>query len=132
MNEELGNKLDSTCVKGKRAEQNARHLLEQKGYVYVESNFRWRGGEIDLVMLSPQSALPGTQELVFVEVRSALKTSVWLRSSISMPKRRRLISTAHQYIHCRKKGRASEIRGFRFDIVWIEGKVYEHWENVLL
>lgn len=48
---------------GNDSERLARKFLERQGYRLVQSNFRSKWGEIDLIMRKGQ-------ELIFVEVRS--------------------------------------------------------------
>lgn len=113
----------SRLHQGLQAESLACRHLETKGFRFVESNFRWRRGELDLVM----HAADGT--LVFVEVRSAKEASPWLRQTIGPAKRRHLVRTAHEY---RFRRRVPSACPWRFDVVWIEGDRVEHWTNVLL
>ena len=116
--------LPSTRERGLSAELLARRTLEGTGYQFIESNFYWKGGEIDLVFLD------ATGVLVFVEVRSAAADSCWLRYTISPAKQRRLAHTALRY----RLARASwaRARPYRFDLAWVEGARVEHWKNVLL
>jgi putative endonuclease len=117
----------STCARGAAAETIASGFLSRLGYVHLESNFRWRGGEIDLVMFDPGR---GAVELVFVEVRSSARgASEYLRYSIGRGKWKRLTGAAQRYLWC-KGGRVKGARGCRIDIVWIENGRCEHWKNV--
>ncbi len=100
-----------------------RQALVRKGYQYIESNFYWKGGEIDLVFLDRLGVL------VFVEVRSAAVASPWLRYTITSGKQRRLVNTAHRYRLAREW---AVLRPFRFDLAWVEAERVEHWKNVLL
>lgn len=115
--------LPSTRARGSLAESAARRFLEALGYVFVEANFYWRGGEIDLVMTESSGTI------VFVEVRSAGAVSGYLRYTISAAKRRHLINTSFQYLFRKPWARG---RAFRFDLVWIEGGTIDHWKNVIL
>ncbi|MBI3543384.1 MAG: YraN family protein [Deltaproteobacteria bacterium] len=105
------------------AERRVEDFLASAGYRVVERNFRWRGGEIDLV------ATDARGELVFVEVRSAAARSPWLRYTISAPKRRRLVATAQRYLLARRWARRAALR---FDVVWVEAQRLEHWKNVAM
>lgn len=115
----------STWQRGLRAEERARRLLAEKGFEFITANFRWKGGEIDLVFLDPTAAT-----LVFVEVRSrGARDGNFLRYSLGRAKRRRLLSTAQVFLH--RHGRDFARMGFRFDVVWAEGQsAIEHWKNV--
>lgn len=57
-------KPDLRKVLGRQGEHMAAQWLSQKGYRHVCSNFTIAGGQIDLVMYSPQG------NLVFVEVKT--------------------------------------------------------------
>jgi putative endonuclease len=109
--------------RGILAEEKAKQFLLEKGFQFLEKNFRWRGGEIDLIMLDPQNAL------VFVEVRSATKRSQHLKYSIGPAKRRRLLYTAELY--CSKASWARKMPR-RFDWIWIEEGQIEHWKNIII
>lgn len=115
----------NTWQRGLRAQERAKRLLAGGGLAFVTSNFRWKGGEIDLVFLDRSAAT-----LVFVEVRSRGATDVnFLRYSLGPAKRRRLLSTAQVFL--RRHGRFFARVGFRFDVVWVEGEsAVEHWKNV--
>lgn len=113
----------STRERGLSAESLARVRLEELGYVFIEANFRWCGGEIDLVFRAQDGVL------VFAEVRSSREPSPWLRYSIGMRKRVRLIRTAQTF---RLKRPWARRMPFRFDLVWIEAGRFEHWKNVLI
>ena len=114
----------STRERGLSAELKVRQALEAGGYHFVESNFQWKGGEIDLVFVDALGVL------VFVEVRSAAAASPWLRYTITPAKQRRLINTALRYRMARTS--TSGRRAFRFDMVWVEGDHFEHWKNVMM
>lgn len=55
---------ESTRTKGKDGEETARTFLKRKGYRILDTNFRMKMGEIDIIAMDR-----GT--LVFVEVKSA-------------------------------------------------------------
>lgn len=77
---------------GPRAEQLARAYLERQGLRFVESNWRCRFGEIDLVFQDGET-------IVFVEVR--LRTNPRFGSaadSIHRAKRARLLAAARSYL----------------------------------
>lgn len=77
---------------GKLGEQLACSALKKKGYKIIETNYRCRQGEIDIVARQKNC-------LIFIEVRT--KTSNAYGSpeeSITAQKQRRLISTAMDYL----------------------------------
>lgn len=101
---------------GSAAEDLALRLLQARGLVLVERNFRCRLGEIDLVMRDGQAT-------VFVEVRfradgrhgSAAET-------VSRAKQQRLAAAARFYL----QRRPAAARGpCRFDVVAITGTELE-------
>ena len=95
---------------GRRGEAVARARLESLGYSIVDSNFRTRSGEIDLV-----AERDGV--IIFVEVRARSGPSMGLpEESITPSKRRHLIAAAQQYLQMRHMGD----RQWRIDFVAVE------------
>ncbi len=83
-------------LRGQRAEQLACDFLQRQGMKLIESNYRCRLGEIDLVMQDGQ-------QLVFVEVRFRRnQTFGGPLASISHRKKARLIATAKHYLLSKK------------------------------
>ncbi len=75
------------------AEELAERALASKGYLTLERNYRLRGGEIDLVMKTPDGTV------VFVEVRQRRSAAYGgAGGSISAAKQRRLRRTAAHYL----------------------------------
>ncbi|MBI2616944.1 YraN family protein [Candidatus Gottesmanbacteria bacterium] len=76
---------------GKSGEKIAISYLTSLGYKIIDQNFRFRGGEIDLVALDGGS-------LVFIEVKTR-KSEHFGRAedAITATKRRTLIRSAHVY-----------------------------------
>ncbi len=78
--------------RGKRAEAQAADFLRSCGYQIVAENYRWRGGEIDLI------AREGGY-LVFVEVKARSSEAFGLPEEfIDRSKRQKLIRTAQKYL----------------------------------
>jgi putative endonuclease len=111
--------------------------MESQGACWLEShfpslnllakNYRWKGGEVDLVY---EDRTPGQKaELVFVEVRArksgALVDAV---ASITLPKQRRLARTIEHFLS-RYKGPAQSIR---LDVLAWDGKGWDYLKNVRL
>ncbi len=95
---------------GRRGEALARVRLESLGYSIIDSNFRTRAGEIDLVAERGGA-------IVFVEVRARSGPSMGLpEESITPSKRRHLIAAAQQYLQMRHMGD----RQWRIDLVAVE------------
>jgi putative endonuclease len=109
---------------GKKMEEKTCRFLELKGYKLLNSNVRYKCGEIDLIMLD------GNQ-MVFVEVRSSSQKNPLLQYSINFKKRTNLYRSIQKYIQYNRV--TNEVR---FDVVWsTEGKDFEemiHLKNIML
>jgi putative endonuclease len=98
---------------GYLAEQQARDYLMAQGLGWVNSNYRCRLGEIDLIMREGDY-------LVFVEVRSRASNAFGgAIASITHAKRQKLIKTASVYI---LKNKLQDKQAIRFDVLSMEGK----------
>jgi putative endonuclease len=102
---------ENHCAAGRRGEDHAWAYLEAKGYRLVVRNYRYRRGELDLIVDAPDGTL------VFVEVKAnrALHAGRPLER-IDGRKVRRLQRLAHRY--CALEGQ--EHRNMRFDVVGID------------
>lgn len=89
---------------GDWGEKVARKYLEEKGYQILESNFRKKWGEIDLVALKKKGRiLPKGESLVFVEVKTSFDNRSFLAAQNVHPqKQRRLINAARSYLKEKK------------------------------
>jgi putative endonuclease len=98
-------------LRGRSAEEQARRHLEQRGMRLLESNYRCKLGEIDLIMQDGEA-------LVFVEVRYR-KSDLFgsALESVTAEKQGRLLATANHYL---QRNRASA--PCRFDVVGITGQ----------
>lgn len=97
---------------GNRFEDAARGFLEARGLRLVRANFLCRHGEIDLVMRDGAA-------LVFVEVRYRKSGAFGgAKGSITMAKRRKLISAAHLWLSWHPYDAR---RPCRFDVLAFEG-----------
>lgn len=95
------------------AEEAARDYLVHQGLQWVESNFRCRLGEIDLIMRDKEY-------LVFVEVRARASSSHGgALESITYHKQKKLLKTASFYLLTR---RLQDKNPARFDVVGFEGR----------
>ncbi len=102
------------------------HLLS-KSYRLLNQNYRYRKGEIDLIMLSPQGVL------VFIEVKSCFTPQTGLPEWRITPKKIiRIQRTAQAY--CAEHTIAE--KEMRFDVIAVEinGKSQKirHFENAFL
>ncbi len=95
---------------GRRGEAVARRHLESRGYEILETNYRLRSGEIDVVARHDSM-------LVFVEVRSRRARGFGApEESITSAKRRKLAETAQEYLQ--EQGLAAS--DWRIDVVLVE------------
>jgi putative endonuclease len=77
---------------GQQAEQLAARFLQQQGLTLVESNYRCRFGEIDLILREGET-------LVFAEVRQRSRSDFGgAAASIDTRKQQRIILTAQHYL----------------------------------
>ena len=95
---------------GEGWEQHALAYLQRQGLQLVESNFRCKAGEIDLILRDGDA-------LVFVEVRQRQsRTHGGAAASITQAKIRRLVRAAQTYLL-----RFPRVPPCRFDIIAIDG-----------
>jgi putative endonuclease len=106
----------TTKTRGDAAEALALAHLGQAGLKLLETNYRTPGrggGEIDLIMKSPDGTL------VFVEVRQRASASHGgAGASISAVKQQRIVFAARHYLM-----RFKTLPPCRFDVVLIHGKL---------
>ncbi len=113
----------SSVVSGREVEEAAARILESKGFVILERNFRTRRGEIDLI------ARDG-QELVFVEVKGRTSSGFGgAAGAVGALKRLRVIGAARTFVAARRLDCP-----MRFDVVTFEKGRWEHlagafWEG---
>jgi putative endonuclease len=101
-----------TTAKGREGEDIAAVSLEAEGWSIVARNFRWRGGEIDIV-----AAREGV--IAFTEVKSWEKMGrEGLEWAIGADKRRRIVETAKIFL---SRHREYNDWSVRFDVILIRG-----------
>lgn len=102
---------ETTTARGKAAEDLALEFLRRRGLVLMARNYRFRGGEIDLIMRDAAA-------VVFVEVRlrANLRDAA---ESITAAKRRKLSATARRFLQRETGGMGAEWE-FRFDAVLVD------------
>lgn len=86
-------KAAQSSISGHHAEQAAAHFLQQQGLTPVERNYRFSGGEIDLILKQ------GDVRLIFVEVR--LRNNPHFgdgAASVTPAKQRRISRTALHFL----------------------------------
>lgn len=102
---------ETTAARGKAAEDLALDFLRREGLVLLARNYRFRGGEIDLIMRDAAA-------LVFVEVRRRVNLRD-AAESITAAKRRKLTATARRFLQKETGGAGAEWE-FRFDAVLVD------------
>jgi len=103
---------ESTRESGAEAEAAACAFLEARGMRIVERNFQVRGGEVDIVAREGDI-------LVFVEVRFREGEEFGApEETVGLAKRRRIVSTAREYI---SRIPRDSWREARFDVVAVVG-----------
>ncbi len=101
---------------GNRAEQLALRYLLKQGLKHLESNFRSRYGEIDLIMLDQET-------LVFIEVRYRKQSfHGGAAASVDRHKQQKLLKTGLSYL---QKHTPEAV--CRFDVIAIEEKGKLQW-----
>ncbi|MCB0633717.1 MAG: YraN family protein [Lewinella sp.] len=101
---------------GSRGEQLAKELLEAKGYVLLETNWRYRRSEVDLIVKDGVI-------LVFVEVKT--RTTAYFGSPetfVTPQKEKLLVRAAHAYMQ--QSEHEWEIRFDVVSIVWESEEKY--------
>lgn len=95
---------------GQRAETLATQFLKNKGFSFIEANYRCQFGEIDIIMQDQD-------DIVFIEVRSRSRVDYGTAvESINKTKIKKLILTATHFLQ--KKKLLYRVHS-RFDIVAI-------------
>jgi putative endonuclease len=93
---------------GERAERIAAGYLQRKGLALIETNYRCRWGEIDLVLRDRDT-------IVFIEVKLRRTTSFGGAAySVTPRKQGRIIAAARHYLAGKKE------MPCRFDVVLLE------------
>ena len=113
---------------GRWGEKRCETFLKKKGLKKLARNFSCKTGEIDLVMVAPDTTI------VFVEVRTRADEKFGPpESSITHAKKTKLLRTARYFLATQK----IEDRPFRFDVVAIvlgqKGREQiRHYENAFV
>jgi len=103
--------MNHSLRKGLRFEDQARRYLATQGLQWLESNYRCRFGEIDLIMRAGDT-------LCFIEVRFRKSLDFGgAAASITPAKRRRIIKTALFYLATQPR---PPRHALRFDVLLIQ------------
>lgn len=118
---------------GKLGERLALQFLTRKSYQLIRQNYLIRGGQIDLIMLSPQG------NLIFVEVKTRLPSFTDIAVEETIISRRQiqvLRRTAAHFL----AGIAFPFTTWQLDLIWInfqqlgnfplKAKI-KHYQNIL-
>jgi putative endonuclease len=116
--------MKDRLAKGKQAEKAAAEYLSSAGYQIVATNWRCKGGEIDIVAQHGET-------LVFVEVRSRFRTEDAF-ASVQSSKQVKMLRAAHEYL----AETGQEEAAWRIDVIAVghghDGKPQiEHVEDAL-
>lgn len=109
-------------TKGREGERKASAFLQDKGYTILERNFRWRGGEIDLIAMEGET-------IVFCEVKTWDSLNAEnLQYAIDVRKKTKLYNTAQVFLRGRQE--FLECR-MRFDVLFLSDglKKIRHFPN---
>jgi Holliday junction resolvase-like predicted endonuclease len=99
------------------------HYIAQ-GYHLLDTNYTIRGGEVDLVLWTPER-----DTLVFVEVKVVDGMSDDVLGYITTSKRRALSRVIQRFVHHHQYD-AYELR---VDVVFVrQNRIYEQYENVMI
>ncbi|MDI6400488.1 YraN family protein [Balneolaceae bacterium ANBcel3] len=94
---------------GSLGEKRACEYLREKGYIIIETNYRFMRGEIDIIASTDR-------ELVFIEVKSRTSSHFGFpEESVDTRKRKQLFKVAEAWIHERKMTGSP----VRFDVISI-------------
>lgn len=105
---------------GKNKEALASSYLKKNGCVILESNYRSKFGEIDLIVKEQNT-------ISFVEVKyRSTKEAGFAQEAVTYSKMRKICKTADCYI---MKKALRENQYFRFDVVAINGEKIEWIKN---
>lgn len=117
--------MDHRRQLGKAGEEIASIYLEGKGYRIIETNYRCRTGELDIIAMDGRT-------LVAIEVKTRSNLAYGLPcQSITPKKKRRIIGTLHYYLLVNQ----IEDLDIRIDVVEIlstnEGNFINHIEGAI-
>ena len=101
-------------------EQIAERYLKEAGYRILDRNYRWRGGEVDLI------AKDG-DEFVFVEVKNWSTFGFEeMERAIDAKKRQKIIQTSQIYL---SNHQIQEDVTVRFDVIYLNGSRTVHLKS---
>ena len=110
---------------GKHGEAMAVEFLRQKGYQILETNFRKRVGEVDIIAMSPQ------KQYVFIEVKARRNARFgYPEEAVSPRKLHKVLITGQLWLAMKK----INTDNYRLDVISIEMEENDahitHFENL--
>ena len=109
--------------KGREGENIAKEFLIKKGFVFIESNFENKIGEIDLIMAE-------REWLVFVEVKYKSDDRLGIpEEMIDKNKIWQVRRTAESFLY-EEREIAKRFEKYRIDAVCILGEEIRHYRNI--
>ena len=107
----------SKILRGKEAEKVALTYLQKEGYRILQTNYRTKQAEIDIIALDNQT-------LVVVEVKSGKRGSLPPECRVTMQKRKRILTALKIFLYQRKLWHLP----VRFEVVSVimPGKEIQH------
>lgn len=112
----------NNIAKGKSGEELVRNYLISKGYIIIDSNYRNKIGEIDIIAKDKDI-------LVFIEVKTRTNTTYgYAFEAVDLRKQKKIINTSMVYI---KYKRYNNIQ-LRYDIIEVylqKDIIINHLEN---
>ena len=107
-------------VKGKKGEAEAIAFLENEGYKIIETNFKTKLGEIDII------AKDNENRIIFVEVKARDTARFgYPREAVNNEKQRTIKRVAELYLKIKKQTKAYT----RFDVIEILAGKITHIKN---
>ena len=103
-----------SAAKGRKGEDLAAAMLEAEGCAIVARNYRWRGGEVDII-----AAREGVLSFIEVKAWESMGPEE-LERAIGADKRRRIVETAKIFL---SRHREYNDWSVRFDVILVRGSV---------
>lgn len=98
---------------GIEGENLVKIYLEQNGFKILESNYKTKQGEVDIVAIK-------NSVLVFVEVKLRVNPKFYLSELITFSKQNKIIQAALHYISTKAQNLGKENLIYRFDVALVE------------
>ncbi len=109
---------------GDKGEAQAVEYLKSQGYSILESNFRFKQLEIDIVAQDNE-----LDELVFVEVKTRKNSRYGTpEQAVNRKKLRNLIHAGQIYL--KRNNKNLRAKNFRFDIISVLPDQIKHFKNI--